>query len=242
MAQLKSAAHAGSPIVGATGKNEKTKLIIRNASVMSLSGAPNLPRLNRRGSNCSPRSLLSRKHPTETIYEKISAALDTEMIALSATSDPKLMAARINEIPRHTKSALSGMSHPGRTCMIQFEQGKPLSLANAQHCLEAAAMTVMVEKNVKTTRSVPSMQVPAYEFVTRYTTSRTGTPVVLSSTSSTLVMQKLDQVSKDITLVVHNELYQNVISMTMPMIPLNKVAHIIALGNWSEASCSSSLI
>lgn len=38
------------------------------------------------------------------MYEKISAAFETEIIALNAVSDPKLIAERTREMPRQTRS------------------------------------------------------------------------------------------------------------------------------------------
>lgn len=74
----------------------------KNAMLMALSGRPSLPKSNRRGSKGSPRMRLRPMQPTETMYEKISAAFDTETIALRATSEPKLIAARMAETAKQT--------------------------------------------------------------------------------------------------------------------------------------------
>jgi hypothetical protein len=42
--------------------------------------------------------------PIEMMYEKISAALETESTALNAASEPKLMAEITTETPRQTSS------------------------------------------------------------------------------------------------------------------------------------------
>lgn len=116
----------------------------------------------------------------------MSAALDTDRIALSAVSEPKLMADSSSEMTRQRTSwdmrqrwseapdrvlrrgrltAFTGMSHPGRTHRIQDEKGKPLSRLNAHICREELAMVVTVEKYSRTTSTLPSTMVPACDWV-----------------------------------------------------------------------------
>jgi hypothetical protein len=86
------------------GKNEKTKATDKKANDKSFKGPPNLPNDHRRGRRASPRRRFSRMQPIEMMYEKISAALDTESTALNAVSEPKLMAEMMIETPRQTSS------------------------------------------------------------------------------------------------------------------------------------------
>lgn len=111
MAQFISAAVG----MGYTGKKLKTKEMMRKARAMSLHRAPQRPKDQRRGRRGSPRHRFRRTQPTEAMYEKIRAALETEMMALRATVEPKLMAARMREMARQTLMALTGMSQPGLT-------------------------------------------------------------------------------------------------------------------------------
>ena len=104
MAQLKSDAQVGPPVTGAKGKNEKTKPTSKKASEMSLMGPPHLPSEKRLGSKGSPRRRFSRTLPMEAMYEKISAALETERIALRAALEPKLMADSTRATLRQTSS------------------------------------------------------------------------------------------------------------------------------------------
>lgn len=106
--QLKSAAQAGSPSNGFPGKKENTNAMDNQSNVMSLSGAPHLPSDHLRGSSVSPRNLFNRTQPIETMYEKINAALDTPMMAPSATVEPKLIVDKIRDTPRHTRSYTPG--------------------------------------------------------------------------------------------------------------------------------------
>src|SRR5690242_857817 len=149
--------------LGVIGKNEKIKATTRNTSARSLTRPPHLPRLQRRGSNGSPRRRLSLTHPIEMMYENMSAALEMETIALRVTSDPKLIQARTSDDPRQTNRAFTGMSQPGLTCSIQDENGRPLSRAKAQICRDDAAVTETAAKRMRMTRMAPMMIVPAME-------------------------------------------------------------------------------
>ena len=104
IAQLKSSAHAGSPTDGYSGKKEKMNATVKKASVMSLIGPPHLPSDHLRGRSGSPRKRFSRRQPTEMMYENSRAAFDTDRIAFSAVGEPKLMAERMRDTTRHTKS------------------------------------------------------------------------------------------------------------------------------------------
>ena len=43
-------------------------------------------------------------HPTEMMYENTSAALETDRTAVKAAVEPKLMAARMRDTPRHSSN------------------------------------------------------------------------------------------------------------------------------------------
>lgn len=91
---------------GIIGKNEKRNETIKNTSARSLTTPPNLPRLPRRASSDSPLRRFNRTNQIEMMYEKISAALEIETMALSITSELKLMQARTSDDPRRTRRAL----------------------------------------------------------------------------------------------------------------------------------------
>lgn len=103
--------------------------------------------------------------PTEIIYENISAAFEMLSTASNATSEPKLMAARMKLTAAQKYKAFTGSFFNGSTRMIQELKGKPESRANAQHCREAAAILVIVPKSCRKTRSEPRIQAAAVELL-----------------------------------------------------------------------------
>jgi hypothetical protein len=102
--QLNSAAQTGLSSKGVAGKNENAKATTKKISDTSFRRPPNMPKDHRRGRRASPRRRFSRMQPIEMMYEKISAALETESTALNAASEPKLMAEITTETPRQTSS------------------------------------------------------------------------------------------------------------------------------------------
>ncbi len=155
------------------------------------------------------------------------------MMAFSATSEPKLIAASMMETLKHTSRALIGTTWLVPTFEIQALKGKPPSRANAQHWRDDVAMTVTVEKNVRTTSRLPSM--------TAYTTFRIEMPEPALRIALISPTQKLFRCSvKGFLSYERCTTDQNEISIEMPKMPLKNVTHIIALGSCSDASRSSS--
>ncbi|KAK3675186.1 hypothetical protein LTR78_005120 [Recurvomyces mirabilis] len=229
-----SAAHVGSPAIGASGKKLKTKLTSKKASVTSFIGPPHLPKLQRQLSNGSRLQRLIRMHNTLVKYEKICAPFDTDTIALEATTEPKLIAAKMMLTTAVTYIALTGSSRLVLTRMIQVLNGKPLSRAKAQHCREAVAMFVIVPKNWRMQRTVPSTHAALKEPVIF-----TDWDVGVSKTLLTFAMQKLREGFASICNVENDHrasTHQNVITVMSPRIQLKNIAPTIALGRVSEAS------
>ena len=81
-----------------------------------LIGSPAFPKLHlARGRGRSCRNLRSATQEMEIMYELRIAPTVRETIALNATEEPRLIRDSRQVTIKETRTALSGMSHPGRT-------------------------------------------------------------------------------------------------------------------------------
>jgi hypothetical protein len=104
---------------GSSGKKDQTKVKTRKTSEAMLSGRPNLPRSKRRGSSCSLRHRFNAMQEIEHIYDARIATSESEAMLLKATVEPMLMRASRQDTMQETRTALTGISHPGGTWEVQ---------------------------------------------------------------------------------------------------------------------------
>ena len=115
-----------------------------------------------------------------TMYELMTDTPPSELMALSAVVLPRLMQARSEVMTREVKTARIGMFQPGATWDSHFENGRPLSRANDQSCLEAVATSLM-QQDVRQTMTMPTMKfVAKYDLVPLKKTAINGWPIGVS--------------------------------------------------------------
>lgn len=94
------------------GKKERTIKAKTIANEKMLIASPYFPKLNTAGGNGAPVQRLQIIQPRQPRYAVSSAEVESDIMALSATEDPRLMSDRRQEITHVVIRALSGTSNP----------------------------------------------------------------------------------------------------------------------------------
>lgn len=95
------------------GKKQNTKMISRLSSAPVSTVDDHWPRLQRAGGSVSPRHRFQRTHPVEAMYELSNDAVPSDMIALNATEEPRLISDKRLTMTRLVQSAFNGTKNRG---------------------------------------------------------------------------------------------------------------------------------
>lgn len=102
---------------------------MRNAKAIMLMARPYLPRDHRLGGNGAPQVRRQIRQTRVIAYEKRNATPPRELVAFSATVDPRLIRDSSAVMSTVRQIARSGMSHPGATYESHVDPGRPRSRA-----------------------------------------------------------------------------------------------------------------
>lgn len=121
--------------LGVSGKKQRTKVRMRNASAAKYTGRPHLPRSNFEGKRGAPVHRRQMRQPIDTMYDVRKEFVESEVMELKAVDEPMLMSERAAVERNVTKIELNGRFHLGETLATHGPNGTAPSRANANSCL-----------------------------------------------------------------------------------------------------------
>jgi len=126
-----------------------------------LMARPNLPNDHLRGGRGAPKRRLWIRQPMVMKYEPRIDTPPSELMALRAVEEPRLMHASRELMKNDRHTARSGMFHPGGTTARKSLKGRPLSLAKDHTCLEAVATSLTQQEETSIITHAVMAFVPA---------------------------------------------------------------------------------